>query len=60
MVGPLGVLLVDPAAATTRVQGEVDGGPPRGVLSMDLIAATIEVVEDVDGGPPWGCCRCVQ
>jgi hypothetical protein len=30
MVGPLGVLLVFPAAATTEVEEDVDGGPLGG------------------------------
>jgi hypothetical protein len=30
MAGPLGVLSVGPAAATTKVVGDVDGGPPGG------------------------------
>jgi hypothetical protein len=29
MAGPLGVLLVGPAVATTEVEKDVDGGPPR-------------------------------
>jgi hypothetical protein len=30
MAGPLGVLLVSPVAATTEVEEDIDGGPPRG------------------------------
>jgi hypothetical protein len=32
MAGPLGVLLVGPAAATTEVEEDVDGGPLEGVV----------------------------
>jgi hypothetical protein len=30
MVGPLGVLSTGPIVATTKVVGDVDGGPPWG------------------------------
>jgi hypothetical protein len=51
MVGPLGVLLTSPAAATTEV-GDIDGGP-LGALAAGPAAATTEV-EDVDGGAHVG------
>jgi hypothetical protein len=47
------MLLVFLVAAITKVEEDVDGGPP-GVLSIFLVAATIKVEEDVNGGPPWG------
>jgi hypothetical protein len=30
MMGPLGALLTGPAASTTKVKEDVDGGPPWG------------------------------
>jgi hypothetical protein len=59
MAGPWGVLSVRPAAATTIVEGDIDGAP-LGVLPISPAAATIVVegavdgVEFVDGRPPWG------
>jgi hypothetical protein len=49
MVGPLGVLAANLAAATTEI-GDVDGGP-SGVSAAGPTAATTEV-GDVDDGPP--------
>jgi hypothetical protein len=34
MTGPLGVLLVFPAAATTEAEEDVDGGPPGGAVGI--------------------------
>jgi hypothetical protein len=45
-------LLVGPAASTTNVEDDIDGGP-LGVLPMGSVVSTIDVEEDVDGGP-WG------
>jgi hypothetical protein len=59
MVGPWGLLLAGPAAATTKVKGDVDGGP-LGVLLVDLVVATTKVVANIDGGAPRGCCRWVR
>jgi hypothetical protein len=50
------MLLVFLVAAITKVEEDVDGGPP-GVLSIFLVAATIKVEEDVNGGPPGECCQ---
>jgi hypothetical protein len=50
---------VGPAAATTKVKGDVDGGP-LGVLLVDLVVATTKVVANIDGGAPRGCCRWVR
>jgi hypothetical protein len=47
---------VSPAASTTEVEKDVDGGP-LGVLLAGPTAATTEVVEDIDGRPSVGCCR---
>jgi hypothetical protein len=52
MAGPLGVLSVGTAAATTEVE-DVDGGP-LGVLAVGPAATTTEA-GDIDGGPPGGC-----
>jgi hypothetical protein len=52
MVGPLGVLLVFPIAATTVVEEDVDGGPPGGADRSPVAATTGD--EDVDGRPPRG------
>jgi hypothetical protein len=51
-MAPLGVLLVCPAAATTEVEKDIDGGP-LGALSVFPVVATTEV-GDVDGGTPRG------
>jgi hypothetical protein len=53
------VLLAGSIVSTTKVEENVDGGPP-GVLPVSPAAATTEVEEDIDGGPPEGCCRRVQ
>jgi hypothetical protein len=53
------VLCAGPAAATTEVEGDVDGGP-LGVLLAGPVVATTEVEKDVDGGPPGRCCRQVR
>jgi hypothetical protein len=42
-----------PVATTTKVDEDVDDGPPWDVLLRAPIAATTEVDDDVDGGPPW-------
>jgi hypothetical protein len=34
MAGPLGALPMGPAVATTEVEEDVDGGPPRGTASV--------------------------
>jgi hypothetical protein len=49
-----------PAAATIKVEEDVDSGPPWGALPVSPVAATTEVEEDVDGGPPGGCYRWIQ
>jgi hypothetical protein len=51
-MAPLEALSVCPAAATTEVEKDVDGGP-LGVLSVFPAVATIKV-GDVDGGTPRG------
>jgi hypothetical protein len=53
MADSLEVLSSGPVAATTKIVGDVDGGPP-GVLSVGPAAATTEVVADVDGKPLAG------
>jgi hypothetical protein len=50
MAGPLGVLSVFSAAATTEDVEDIDGGP-LGVISVFFTAANTEVEDDVDGGP---------
>jgi hypothetical protein len=51
MAGPLGVLLIFSAAATTEVEEDVDGGPLGGA-GRSPVATTTEDEKDVDGGPP--------
>jgi hypothetical protein len=53
MVGPLGVLPMGPASATTIVVEDIDGGP-LGVLPAGLTTTTTVVVEDINGGPLGG------
>jgi hypothetical protein len=51
MAGPLGALQVGPAAATTKVEEDVDS-TPLGALLASPTTATTEFEEDVDGGVP--------
>jgi hypothetical protein len=50
MTGPLWMLSISLAAATTEVEEDVDGGPLGGA-GRSPAASTTEVEEDVDGGP---------
>jgi hypothetical protein len=50
MAGPLGVLLIFSATATTEVE-DVDGGPLGGA-GRSPAATTTEDEKDADGGPP--------
>jgi hypothetical protein len=56
MVAPLGMLSVDPAAATTEVEEGIDGRPLL-VLTVGPTVATTKVLEDVNGGCRGGCCQ---
>jgi hypothetical protein len=56
MRGHLGELPAGPAASTTEVEDDVNGGP-LGALSVGPVASTTEVADDVDDAPPGGCCQ---
>jgi hypothetical protein len=53
MAGPVGVLLVGPAASTTEVEEDVDGWPLE-ALSAALAVSTTKDEKDIDGGPLGG------
>jgi hypothetical protein len=54
LVGPVGVLLGDPTPTTTKVDEDVNSGPPRRCLILSSIAVHSGLCKkDVGGNDPY-------